>query len=442
MHNLLNRFFKLDENNTTIKREVIAGITTFFAVNYVLIVTPITLGSAGMDTGAVFTMTAVSVIVATLLVAVFANYPVAVAPGLGMQAFFTYTIVLGMGYSWQEGLFATFLSGFLLFVMSVTKVRQKVINAIPIPLKYGLTVSIGMFVAFIGLKNSGIIVGNDSTFVGLGNLGNPITLVALFGILLLLFLSAKKVSGSIFITMVVIAIAGVILQISGIDMGITIPSNLFSLPPNPRSIVGELFDFNVMDVIRDPSFWVLMISVVFVDFFDTAGTTIAVGQEIGVIDKQGEVVNGNKIFLLDSIGIMISAVFGITSTIILVESLTGVKAGGRTGLTGVVFSIGILVSLFLAPLLGLFTVATAAPALVFVGISMAQHLKEVDFTDFAVGSSVIVMILMSILTFSVAEGLGLGFIVYTVLMVAEGKGKELHPFVYILTTFFLVYFTL
>ncbi len=441
MKKTIENYFKIDQRGSNIKTEIIAGCTTFLSMSYVLFIIPDTLSNTGMNIGALFTATALSAIISTLIMALYANYPIALAPGMGMQAFFTYTVVLTLGYSWQEALFAIFLSGLLFIILSVSGLRKKIINTIPNAVKHSVTIGIGLFIAFIGMEQVGIIVPTDGTIVGIGNFASPIVILTLIGVVVTLILIVRKNNAAIFIGMVVTAILGIFVQLVGIDVGMEMPTSLLSMPPSIAPSFGKLFDnVDIVGLLTNFNFWVLTISILFVDFFDTAGTVIAVGQEAGTINEKGEIQDNDKILLADSVATTIGAVLGVSSVTSYVESMTGIKVGGRTGFTALTVAVLFFLSLFLSPLLVLVTPFVTAPALIGVGSLMAMNNAKVNYEDFADAATAFMTIMFMLLTYSISNGLAMGFLTYTILKVGEGKAKEVHPIVYILSGIFFIYF--
>lgn len=437
---MLERIFKLKEKKTNIKTEMIAGLTTFLAMAYILAVNPSILSDAGMDTQAVFLATAVSAAIASIVMGLLANYPVSLAPGMGVNALFTYTVVLTMGYSWQAALASVFVSGLIFLLISVTNLRQYVINSIPKQLKQAIGAGIGFFIAFVGLKNAGIIVNNSSTFVSLGDLTNPSVLLALIGILLTIFLVVKKVPCAVFVGMVITAFVGLLLGFTGIEGMPSLPSQIFNTKFEISTFgafsegIGELFSnpFNC---------FIVIFSFLFVDFFDTAGTLISVGNSCGLVNEDGELENCEKALLSDAIGTVIGAILGTSTVTSFVESTSGVGVGGRTGLTSVTTGILFALSIFVSPLiLSLATNAVTAPALFVVGIMMAQQLGGIDWNDFVYSASGFVTVIAMVLTYSISNGIALGFITYGIAMIANGKIKEVNKVIWILDIIFIFYF--
>ena len=374
---------------------------------------------------------------------VIANYPVSLAAGMGVNALFAYTICGTMGFSWQAALAGVFVSGLIFIVISVTGIRKAIINAIPIQLKLAIGAGIGFFIAFVGLKNAGIIVANPSTFVGLGNLADPTVLLAVFGILVTIALLALKVPAGVFVGMVITAVIGII---CGSFFGME------GMPVLPESIFETSFQMNGLGAFMDGfgelfanplTTFVVIFSFLFVDFFDTAGTLVAVANRIGLVNEKGELENAEQALLADAIGTVAGAALGTSTVTSFVESTSGVEVGGKTGLTACTTGVMFFISILFAPIiLSAVTNAVTAPALVVVGILMAQQLKGIDWEDFVYGTAGFVTIIAMILTYSISNGIAFGFIAYTVAMIASGKAKEIHVTVWVLIVIFVIYFAL
>ncbi|WP_270599180.1 NCS2 family permease [Faecalicoccus pleomorphus] len=435
----MEKFFKLKEKGTSVKTEILAGLTTFLAMAYILGVNPIILGDAGMDQGSVFMATAISAAFASIVMGLVANYPVALAAGMGVNALFSYTVCLGMGYSWQAALCAVFVSGVIFVLISVTGIRQMIINAIPIQLKLAIGSGIGFFIAFVGLKNAGIIVSNSSTAVGIGNLTDPAVLLAVVGLLVTIALVIKNVPAAVFVGMVITAILGIIGGMMGLANMPSLPTD-FTLNLSMHGAgafmdgFGELFS-NPMAA------FVIIFSFLFVDFFDTAGTLISIGNRIGLVNEKGELENAEKALMADAIGTVFGAAIGTSTVTSFVESSSGVGVGGRTGLTAVTTGVLFLLSILISPIiLSAVTNAVTAPALIVVGVMMAQQLKGIDWDDMVYATSAFITILMMVLMYSISNGIACGFIVYTVGMCAAGRIKQIHPTVWVLMVIFIIYF--
>lgn len=437
---MLEKFFKFQEKKTTLKTEIIAGITTFLAMAYILGVNPSILSEAGMDAHSVFMATALSAGIASIVMGVLANYPVALAPGMGVNALFTYTVCLGMGYSWPAALSAVFLSGIVFLIISVTGVRKAIINAIPKQLKFAIGAGIGFFIAFIGLKNAGIIVGSASTFVALGNLQEPTVLLSLFGILVTIGLVIKKVPAAVFIGMVITAIVGIICSTFGIAGMPSLPSSFITTNFQMETLGAFMQGFQ--ELLQNPASMVLIVfSFLFVDFFDTAGTLVAVANRTGLVNEEGTLENIERALLADSAGTVVGAVLGTSTVTSFVESTSGVEVGGRTGATAVTTGILFFISILFSPIiLQAVTNAVTAPALVVVGIFMAQQLRDIDWDDIVYATTGFITILMMILTSSISNGIAFGFLAYALAMSTKGRAKEVHPIIWALVVVFLLYF--
>ncbi len=424
---MLEKLFHLNKLNTSVKTEVLAGITTFLTMSYIIFVNPAILSKTGMDASAVFVATCLAATIGSMAMGLIANYPLALAPGMGINAFFTFGIVMGMGLSWQQGLGAVFISGIFFFSLSVTKVRETLINSIPRTLKMGIAGGIGFFLAIIGLKTSGIVVDNPATLVGLGNLKDPKVLLAVFGILLTAGLYVRKITGSVIISILTVTIIS-------IATGLSEFNGVFSMPP---SIAPTFMQLEIPDLFS-VSTLALVVSLLLLDLFDTSGTLIAATERAGLVDKNGKLPRLKQTLLADSTSTMIGSFLGTSTVTTYTESMSGVLVGGRTGLTSVVVGICFLLALFLSPLAGTIPAYATSPALVFVACLMAPSLKDInwdDITDYA--PSVITVITMP-LTFSVVDGIGFGFISYTVIKLIAGRHKEVSLAMYLLTAIFLM----
>lgn len=437
---MLEKLFKLKEKGTNVKTEILAGVTTFLAMAYILAVNPGMLGGIeGMSAQGVFLATAISSAVATIIMGLLANYPVALAPGMGVNALFTFTICGSMGMSYKAGLACVFISGILFLIISVTGIRKSIIGAIPSQLKLAIGAGIGFFIAFIGLRNSGIIVANQDTFVALGKLSDPVVLLAIFGILLtVVLLATKKVPAAVFYGLVCTAIVGIVLGIMGFE----------GMPQVPTAVVSTNFDFNLIgafsggidELLNHPESIIAIFSLLFVDFFDTAGTLVAVANRTNLVKEDGELENVDKALLADAVGTVFGSVMGTSTVTSFVESTSGVEVGGRTGLTAVTTGVLFLLSVFFYPLLSCITTAVTAPALVVVGILMAQQLGGIEWDNFVYAASGFVTIVFMVLAYSISDGIALGFVTYAIAMIGSGKAKEIKLIVWILVALFIVYF--
>lgn len=437
---MLERFFKLKKKGTTVKTEVIAGITTFLAMAYILAVNPNMLQETGLSYDGVFLATALSSGIATLIMGLLANYPVALAPGMGVNALFTYTLVFGMGYSPAAALAAVVVSGIIFLVISVTGIRKAIINAIPQQLKLAIGAGIGFFIAFLGFKNAGIIVSDASTFVALGDLRDPVVLLAVFGILVTIILMARKVPAAVFYGLIITAVVGVILGLCGIAGMPEVPSAIISFDLDTSGFgifmngFGELFSH--------PDCIVALFSLLFVDFFDTAGTLISVANKTNLVDKNGELANIEQALIADSTGTVIGGILGTSTVSSFVESTAGVEAGGRTGLTACTTAVLFFLSIFFAPVLSVVTNAVTAPALIAVGISMAIQLGGIEWDDIVFAAAGFITVIMMVLTYSISDGIAFGFIVYGLTSAIAGRAKDIKPIVWVLILVFIAYFAL
>ena len=437
----MRKFFEFDKLGTNYKREILGGFTTFLAMAYILVVNPniLTLSdipdlpdAMRMDYGAVFVATAVSAAIGCFVMGILAKYPIALAPGLGLNAFFAYTVILTNGSPWQHALAAVFVSGIFFLILTLTGLREKLINAIPMELKIAVGAGIGLFVAFIGLKNAGIIVASEATVVGLGNLHDKEVLLAIFGIILTIIFLVRGFKAGVFIAMALTAIVGMIFGL------VDLPSQIVSAPPSIEPTFGKLFS-----AFTDPSFYTLsMLSVIlsflFVDFFDNAGTLMAVANQAGFV-KDNKLPRAGKALISDSIASTVGSVFGTSTVTSYVESSAGVGAGARSGFAAIVTGIFFLLALFFSPVLSVVTNAVTAPALVVVGILMVSSLGDIEWKKFEVAVPAFFTMIMMPLTSSIATGLAVGFVFYPLTMILSGKAKQVHPIMYIFAAIFLVY---
>jgi AGZA family xanthine/uracil permease-like MFS transporter len=440
---MLNRLFHLPENGTTVGRELQAGLTTFAAMAYILAVNPAILANTGMDKGALVTVTALTAAVATAIMALLTNYPIALAPGMGINAFFTFTMVLGKGVPWPEALGMVFVNGVIFLALSVTGVREKIIAAIPHALKIAVTCGIGLFIAFIGLKNGGVIVANPATLVSHGDFASGPVALCLAGILLTAVLVARRVPGAIVISIAVVTIAGLFVPAGKGAMVTALPSSLVALPASPEPVMLKL-TFNFLTngnalMLALP----LILTLLLVDLFDNIGTLIGVTKRAGFLRPDGTLPRAGRALLADSLATILSALGGTSTVVSYIESASGVEAGGRTGLTGLTVAALMLVALFFTPLILIVPAAATAPALVIVGVFMMQSITEIDMADFKVAVPAVLTLLAIPLTFSIAEGIGLGLIAAAILALALGESKKMTVLGYVLAgIFFLQFFHL
>ena len=452
----MEEFFKLRERGTSVKVETMAGVTTFMTMAYILAVNPNVLGKAGMDQGAVFTATALASAIASFCMALFANLPFVLSAGMGLNAYFAYSVVLGMGYTWQQALTAVFVEGLVFIVLSVTNVREAIFNAIPNTLKVAVSVGIGLFICFIGLQNSKIVV-DGATLVTLFSFKGSIAdgtfnsagisvILALCGILLMTYLLFKNVKGSILIGMVALWVVGMILQAVGIyvpnpDAGYysLFPSRIFAAPESLAPTFGQL-DFSF---IKTADFFVVMFAFLFVDVFDTLGTLIGCASKANMLDEKGELKGIKGALLADSIGTIVGAVLGTSTITTFVESSSGISEGGRTGLTSIVSGLLFLVALFFSPVFLAIPAFATAPALIVVGFLMLQQVTKIDWnSDLLEAVPAYICIFSMPFMYSISEGIAFGVISYVVLNLVGGRAKKITPLMYILAVLFIAKYVL
>ncbi|AZU62106.1 NCS2 family permease [Neobacillus mesonae] len=430
----LDHFFKITERNSTVRTEILAGITTFMTMSYIIFVNPLILSDAGIPKEAALAATIYASVFCTILMALWANFPVAVAPGMGLNAFFAYTVVLGEGLSWQTALGAVFISGIVFFLLTITGIRQMIVDGIPNVLKSAIGVGIGLFIAFIGFKNAGIVVASDATTVALGNITSKGPLVAIIGLVLAAFLMAKKVKGSLLISIIVTTILAMIVGVVGHPTAV---SDVISLKLPSLSET-----FLAMDIVGAVKYGIISIifSFTIVELFDNLATLIGLTKKAGLVDKNGKIENLDRALQADSIGTMASAAVGSTALNAYVENATGIAEGGRTGLTALTAGILFFVMLVFAPIINFIPNAATAPILILVGALMLSEIKEISFDDFTDVIPVFLTIILMPLTYSIAEGLAFGFVSYTILKLLTGKGKQLHWIMYIISIAFIINF--
>lgn len=451
----MRNFFEFEKLGTNYRREIIAGITTFLAMAYVLAVNPFILSGADLPADvklhyppfeSVFTATALAAAIGTLVMAFVGRLPIGQAPGMGLNAFFTYTAVLTMGIPWQQGLAGVFVSCTIFLLLSLTGIRETIINSIPSGLKYATSAGIGLFVAFLGLKNAGIVVSNPATIVSLGHLSfhegmkpeeilaAKQALLAVFGLVVTAILMARKLNAAIFIGMVITAIVGMIFGL------VNVPTSIVSAPPSIAPTFGAAFSF-----LSDPSVMfsghmlIVIFTFLFVDFFDATGTLLGVANQAGLL-KDGKLPRPGSALASDAIAGMAGAILGTSTTTSYVESTAGVAAGGRSGFTAVIVGICFLLSLFFSPILMVVTSAVTAPALIIVGVLMVSHMTKIAWDQMEEALPAFLTIIMMPLSFSIAAGIAAGFIVYPITKIFKGQAKEVHPVMYLLFFVFLAYF--
>lgn len=430
---MFERIFRLSANGTSSRTEILAGVTTFMTMAYILAVNPQILSESGMDKGGVFTATILSSVIAMMIMAFYANLPVALAPGMGLNAFFVYTVVLNMGYSWQTALAAVFIEGLIFILMSFFNIREAIIDSIPASLKNAISAGIGLFIALIGLHNSGIITSSPSTLVMLGDLTNPSAYLTVAGIIIAGMLLIFKIRGALLLSIIIITLAG-------IPAGITVlpEGNIVSLPPSPENVFMKL-DFSA---IFTGEMIVVVLTFLFVDVFDTVGTLLGVCNKAGILDKNGKVPNAKQALLSDAVGTTFGAILGTSTVTSYVESASGIAEGGRTGMTTFVVACLFLVSLLLAPLFLMIPSAAISPVLIIVGLFMISPVKNIDFDDFSESVPVFLTIIMMPLAFSISDGIAFGIFSYVLIKVLTGKWKNVSIVMYILSILFALRYIL
>ena len=426
---MLDGIFKLTENGTTARTEVLAGLTTFLTMAYIVFVNPSILAQAGMDKGAVFVATCLAAAISTAIMGLYARYPIALAPGMGLNAFFTFTLVKGMGLSWQVALGAVFISGVINVALSVSPIRQWIFDAIPQPLKMAISAGIGFFLGIIALENAGVVVASPATLVTLGDMTKLTTVLACAGFVVMLALDARRVPGAIVLAILIVTAAGILL-------GASPGGAVFSAPP---SLAPTFLQLDVMGALK-ASLWTILFALVFVDLFDTAGTLVGVAHRAGMLTPEGKLPRLRQAMLADSSATLIGSLLGTSNTTSYIESAAGVKAGGRTGLTAVTVAVLFLAVLFVAPLAGMVPAYATAPALLFVACLMARGITEINWDDVTEYAPAVVTALAMPLTYSIATGIAFGFIAFAAAKLLAGRFREAGWPVVILAVVFLIKF--
>ena len=406
---MLQKLFGFDSSTMTLRKEVIGGITTFLTMAYILAVNPSILSVTGMDAGAVFTTTCISAVVATLVMAVYAKLPFALAPGMGLNAFFAFTVVITMGYSWQFALTAVMIEGLIFILLTITGLRQHIVNAIPLILRR----TIGLFIAFVGLKGAGIVTSSESTFITLGNLHDPAVLLSIFGIILTAVLLVRGVTGALLIGILATTIAG-------IPLGVTNYTGIMSTPPSISPIFMQFEWHNIFTA----DMVVVVLTFLFIDMFDTIGTLIGVSNRAGMVDDNGNVKNLNQAFMADAIGTTVGAMLGTSTVTTYVESASGVNVGGRSGVTSLTTAICFAVALLFAPLFLAIPAQATAAALILVGVMMMHDICKVDFSNYVTAIPCFVCIVLMPLTYSISDGILMGVISYVLIHLLSGTFKD------------------
>lgn len=424
---MLNKLFGFDKKKHNIRTEILAGVTTFLTMSYILAVNPAMFSELDMPVGAVFTATALAAIIGSLVMAFWGKLPFGLAPGMGLNAFFVYTVCLGMGYSWQFALTAVFLEGLLFILMTITNIREAIVNAIPINLRYAIGAGIGLFIAFIGMQNSGIIINNPSTLVSLGDITSGSALLAIIGLLVTGFLYVKNVRGAMLI--------GILLTtLIGIPMGITEFRGIMSYPESIDAIFCKMQWDNIftLDMV------IVVFTFLFIDMFDTVGTLIGVCTRAGMVNKDGKIDRLNKAFMADAIATTAGAVLGTSTTTTYVESATGVSQGGRSGLTAFVIGCCFAITLFFSPLFLSIPSAATAPVLIIVGLLMMEPIRNIDFGDYTESIPAFVCMITMPMAYSISDGILIGMIIYVLLNMCCGKFKKISVAMYILAILFIL----
>ncbi|WP_339212687.1 NCS2 family permease [Solibacillus sp. FSL W8-0372] len=427
----MRNFFKFAERNTSYKQESLAGITTFLSIAYILVVNPIILSQSGMDSGAVFTATALTAIIGTLLIGLLANFPIAIAPSMGLNSFFTFTVCIGMGIDWQVTLTGVFVAGIIFLILSLFKIREKIINIIPSDLKFAIAAGIGFFITFVGLKNGGIIQADPDTFVKIGDLTSPMTLLAILGIFLTIIMLVKGINGGIFYAMVITTIVGMLFG------KIEVPSSIVGSIPSLEPTFAVVFSH--LDEIFTPEILTVIFTFLIVAFFDTAGALIGLTSQAGMM-KDNKIPNIGKGLLADSAAGVIGAILGTSTPATSVESSAGIAVGGKTGFTSVVIAACFVVTLFFSPLVSVISAEVTSAALIIVGALMAMEIRRINWTKLEIVIPSFLTIIMMPLTSSVVIGIGLGFVLYPICLIAQKRSKEVHPIMYVLCLLFISYF--
>ncbi|WP_304640797.1 NCS2 family permease [Pseudomonas sp.] len=424
---MLERLFQLSAHGTTVRTELIAGLTTFLTMAYIVFVNPMMMADAGIDPGAAFVATCIAAAIGSMIMGLWANYPIALAPGMGLNAFFSYTVVGSMGYSWQVALGAVFISGFLFFLLSIFKIREWIINSIPMALRSAIAAGIGLFLALIALKNAGLVVDHPATLVTLGDLTQPAPLLAGLGFAVIVALAYRRVTGAVMIGILLITLIS-------LALGLTQADGVMSAPPSLGPTFLELDIRGALEV----GLISVIFAFLFVDLFDTSGTLIGVAQKANLVDKEGKMPRLGRALLADSGATMAGAALGTSTTTSYVESAAGTAAGGRTGLTACVVGALFLLCLFFSPLAEAVPAFATAPALFFVAVLMMSGLVQVDWEDLTVAAPVVVTALTMPLTFSIANGIALGFITWTGIKLLAGRWQDLNPSLYALAGLFII----
>jgi AGZA family xanthine/uracil permease-like MFS transporter len=425
---MLEKIFHLKENSTRISVEILAGVTTFMTMAYILAVNPSILSATGMDKGAVFTATVLASFAATLIMAFLANLPFALAPGMGLNAFFAYTVVLGLGYSWQTALTAVFLEGIIFILLTLFNVREAIVNSIPLPLKHAISVGIGFFIALMGFENAGIIVASPNTLVTIGNFSSHSVWIALAGLVIISVLLILRVQGAVLIGIVAAALIGIPLHVTSLPAG-----SIITKPPDISPIFFQL-DFSKL---LKPEMLMVLFTFLFVDIFDTVGTLVGVCSKANMLDDEGKVPRAKKALFADAVGTTLGALLGTSTVTTYVESAAGVTVGGRTGLTALVVAMLFILVLFLSPVFLMVPSAATAPALIIIGLFMISPISKIELENYLDSIPVFLTVIIMPLAFSISEGISFGMISWVLLRVLSGRWKQVPLALYILVLFFI-----
>lgn len=430
-NNFLEKIFKLSENNTNVKTEVTAGITTFMTMAYILVVNPMILSASGMDQGAVFVATALSAAISTFFMGILANYPIGLAPGMGLNVFFANTIVLQMGYSWQFALMAVFIEGIIFILLTVTNLREKIIECIPMNLKFAVTAGVGLFIAYVGLSNASVVVDG-----ALGNIHDPLVILTLVGLLITGVLVAKNVKGALLISIASISIIGMLLKL------VALPTGIVSLDiPSLKPVFLQAFSVDKSEIFS-LNMVILVFTLLFVDLFDTVGCLVGVAEKGNLLDEKGNIPRAKEAMLSDAIGTTVGALLGTSTVTAFVESASGVGEGGRTGLTAITTGFLFLISLFFAPLFAAIPTQATSAVLIIVGVMMAESFNKIDFSDFTNAIPAFITFLFMPLMNSIGDGIIFGILSYTILKLLTNKRDEINVSMIVLSILFIIKFIL
>lgn len=429
---ILEKIFHLSKNKTNVKTEMLAGLTTFLTMAYILVVNPSILSQTGMDKSAVFTATALASVIGTVIMALMANYPFGMAPGMGLNALFTFTICLGMKFSWQTALAASLIEGVIFLLLNVFKIRQVIIDSVPQTLKHAISIGIGFFITFIGFQDAKVIVGSEATLTTIGNLKDPSVLLACLGVVIIAILYYKNIRGSFIIGMIVVYALGAAFGVA------QLPSQIVSMPPSVAPIFMQ-FDFKSAMVI---GIIPAILSMLFIDVFDSIGTLIGLASKAGYLDEKGNVLNADKVLTADAVGSVVGACLGTSTPVAFVESASGIAEGGRTGLAGLTIAGLFFLSLFFSPVLTAIPGFATGPVLIVLGAVMMEPIAKVDFSDFTEGLPVFLTLVLTLLTYSITDGLAFGFISYVLIKLFTGKSKDIPVPMYFIAIAFGILFAI